>query len=80
MRLVGREMLAKVMWLATFIGRLGSPLEKRRALLLALESGHAAAKAGNVTPLTDELLRSIAVRGRARAERRRKIGTSDPAS
>jgi putative addiction module CopG family antidote len=43
---------------------------KRRALLDALEVGHAAVEAGDVEPLTDALLRDIGARGRARAEAR----------
>ena len=49
-------------------------LAKRRALLRALEAGHADAEAGRVKPLTDDLLRDIAARGaertRARAGRK----------
>ena len=41
---------------------------KRRALLRALAVGHADAQAGRVEPLTDDLLRDIAVQGRKRAE------------
>ncbi len=38
--------------------------DKRRALLAALEAGHADIKAGRTKPLSDELLRDIAARGR----------------
>lgn len=43
---------------------------KREALLTALEQGHADNLAGRVRPLTDDVLRDIAQRGRALAERR----------
>ena len=46
-------------------------LAKRRALLDALEAGHADAQAGRVKPLTDDLLSDIAARGRKRAEKKR---------
>ncbi len=50
---------------------LRSRMLKRRTLLRALETGHSDAKAGRVKPLTDDLLRDIAARGRKRAEARR---------
>lgn len=50
---------------------LRSRLIKRNALLQALEVGRRAAESGNTKPLTDELLRDIAARGRKRADARR---------
>ncbi len=54
---------------------LRSRLAKRRALVRALEAGHADTESGRVKPLTDALLRDIAARGRkrvvARARRKR---------
>ncbi len=46
-------------------------VQKLRSLLLSLEVGHAATEAGRVRPLTDELLRDIAARGRELADARR---------
>jgi putative addiction module CopG family antidote len=43
-------------------------LAKQRALVAALKRGHADTKAGRVKPLTDDLLRDIAARGRKRAQ------------
>ena len=43
---------------------------KREALLTGLELGHAQNVAGNVRPLTDDVLRDIAQRGRKLADHR----------
>ncbi len=45
--------------------------DKRRALLSALEVGHTDTVGGRTKPLTDELLREIAARGRPRASDRK---------
>jgi antitoxin ParD1/3/4 len=44
--------------------------QKRQALLAALEQGHAENVAGKSRPLTDDLLRDIARRGRKLADQR----------
>jgi antitoxin ParD1/3/4 len=44
---------------------------KAAALLAALEKGHTDALAGRTTPLTDERLRAIADRAKARGAKRR---------
>jgi antitoxin ParD1/3/4 len=44
--------------------------QKRDALLAALEQGHAETLAGKTRPLTDDVLRDIARRGRQLADRR----------
>ncbi len=44
------------------------PAKKQRALAGALKTGHADTEAGAVKPLTNDLLRDIAARGRKRAQ------------